>query len=219
MPRAVWVMRSSPQPAEDRAVCRSTSSPEPRYTPSTGGIRGAMRICLMIVRPTITMLTRFAMLLSAVFAGGGGTAQTRSEPSLPAFTTYPAQYRLTGVPSAPLLGSAPYGRLYRTRLRAGAKEGPNFAGVFTVVTWGCGSPCQETVVIDARSGRLSHHVIRTSNGVLFDVSSRLLIADPPKPEDPPVCVVCGTPAAYEWTGSSFSPVGPGPHPHLQNAIE
>jgi len=45
-------------------------------------------------------------------------------------------------------------RCYRTRLRAGAQEVPNFAGHFIVAVWGCGASCQMGAAIDAKTGRV-----------------------------------------------------------------
>jgi hypothetical protein len=39
-------------------------------------------------------------------------------------------------------------------LREGAKNGPNFAGHYTIVTWGCGTACEELGIIDALDGRV-----------------------------------------------------------------
>ena len=135
--------------------------------------------------------------------------------ALPRFEDYPNAVAFSGRPAPVLLKSARYGRTYQTRLREGAQTGPNFAGAFTVVTWGCGSSCQVTVIIDARTGALSQQVLRTTNGVEFRRDSRLLVADPIHPGDPPLetCAACGIPAAYEWSAESFKPVGRGPHPH------
>ena len=135
----------------------------------------------------------------------------------PAFADYPARTTLTGPPAAPLLGTAPYGRVFRTKLREGAREGPNFAGDFTVVLWGCGSGCQIVSIVDARTGRLSRQTLHTMNGVTFQRDSRLLIADPIDPANPPPeqCASCGTPAAYVWEQDRLRPLGPGPHPHLE----
>jgi hypothetical protein len=70
--------------------------------------------------------------------------------------------------------------MYQTRLREGAKKGPNFAGYFTLVSWGCGSSCQEWAVIDARTGRVFDRILRTTAGSEFYLNSRQLIADSPK---------------------------------------
>jgi hypothetical protein len=43
---------------------------------------------------------------------------------------------------------------FRTAIRDGAKAGPNFAGHYTVVSWGCGSSCFQLAVVDAITGRV-----------------------------------------------------------------
>ena len=45
-------------------------------------------------------------------------------------------------------------RMFRTVLRQGAKEGPNFAGQYIMVAWGCGLGSFELAVIDAKTGRV-----------------------------------------------------------------
>jgi hypothetical protein len=49
-------------------------------------------------------------------------------------------------------GRHPLARRYRTVLSGGARKGPNFAGHFTVIGWGCGSSCVQFAVVDARNG-------------------------------------------------------------------
>ncbi|HEX8735472.1 MAG TPA: hypothetical protein VF721_09130 [Pyrinomonadaceae bacterium] len=44
--------------------------------------------------------------------------------------------------------------MFRTNLRNAAKEGVNFAGHFILTTWGCGTNCSQSAIIDARSGRV-----------------------------------------------------------------
>ena len=112
------------------------------------------------------------------------------------------------------LASASYGAMYRTKLREGAAAGPEFAGHYTVVLWGCGTGCQIVSVVDARTGRLSDQTLLTAGGVQYRRTSRLLYVDPPIPEQPATCASCGTPALYEWRDDRFIPTGSGPHPHL-----
>jgi hypothetical protein len=52
------------------------------------------------------------------------------------------------------LKSHPRATRYRTKLREGAAEGPNFAGHFTVVGLGCGTSCIQWAVVDARTGAI-----------------------------------------------------------------
>jgi hypothetical protein len=136
---------------------------------------------------------------------------------LPRFEDYPASATYHGSPAPVRTDTAGYGRIYRTQLRRSARMGPNFAGAFTVVVWGCGSSCQIVAVIDARTGRLSKQTLHTTNGVEYRAESRLILADPVRLGNPPLaeCVACGTPAAYLWTGVRFEPVSEGPHPHIR----
>lgn len=52
------------------------------------------------------------------------------------------------------LQSSPEARRYRTNLRTAAKGRVNFAGHFILTTWGCGTNCTESAIIDARDGRV-----------------------------------------------------------------
>ena len=81
---------------------------------------------------------------------------------------------------------------------------------------GAVAAAQFVAVVNARTGRLSEQTLLTANGVEYRIDSRLLIADPVRPDDQPrgQCASCGTEAAYVWDGSQFTPVGEGPHPHL-----
>ena len=142
-------------------------------------------------------------------------ARAASAPVAP-FDDYAVSDTVLGQPRPAdvAFASAGYGRMYGTRLRQGAAQGPNFAGHYTVVTWGCGTGCEIAAVVDARTGRLSAQTLLTANGLHFRRDSRLLQADPPTPEQPADCASCGTPAFYEWRDGRFVPVGAGPHPHL-----
>ena len=134
------------------------------------------------------------------------------------FEDYPASDSSAVIrPAAVRLETAPYGQMYRTKLREGAARGPNFAGRYTAVTWGCGTSCQILAVVDARTGQLSRETLLLAQGARFYRSSTLLLADHAdttvqRPAEP--CSSCGTPAYYRWTGERFQPVGKGRHAHL-----
>jgi hypothetical protein len=132
---------------------------------------------------------------------------------LPKFDEYRAPESFEGPPAAVATGSSRLARTYRTRLREGAKAGPNFAGHFTLVAWGCGSSCQEWAILDARTGRVFDWLVRSTAGAEFYPNSRLLIVDSPKRvaelfgrKVPLECAACGTPDAYEWTGTAWRAV-------------
>lgn len=44
--------------------------------------------------------------------------------------------------------------MFRSVLRDGAKNGPDFAGHYTVVVWGCGADSFSLAVVDARNGKV-----------------------------------------------------------------
>ena len=79
--------------------------------------------------------------------GGSGRA--------PRFEDYPAARDFTGKPAPPKL-LRPDERRFRTVIREGAAKGPNFAGHYTIVTWGCGGGCVSMAIVDARDGTVFH---------------------------------------------------------------
>ena len=83
----------------------------------------------------------------------GGAAREQRKPSarLPAFADYPARESFMGRP-APVRLRTRRDHNYRTRLREGAAEGPNFADRYTVVYWGCGTGCAQIAIVDAKTG-------------------------------------------------------------------
>src|SRR5262249_10995916 len=60
--------------------------------------------------------------------------------TIPKFEDFRIAIQWTG-PNAPVKLVRPDERMFRTQLSNGAKEGPNFAGHYRFVGWGCGSVC------------------------------------------------------------------------------
>ena len=54
----------------------------------------------------------------------------------------------------------------------------NFAGNYTYVQWGCGSPCHQSMIIDRRDGKI-YDVPTSSLGYSFQADSKMLIVNPP----------------------------------------
>ncbi len=69
---------------------------------------------------------------------------------------------------------------FRTRIREGMKQGPNFAGHYSVIQFGCGTGCSGVVVADNRTGRPSRFPRGGEDNMYLDlqfqVDSRLLAA-------------------------------------------
>ncbi|HEU0013483.1 MAG TPA: hypothetical protein VFQ45_07350 [Longimicrobium sp.] len=98
---------------------------------------------------------------------------------MPRFEQYPARDTFTGTPAPVKLESA-RAREFRTMLRQGAAKGPNFAGHYTVVEWGCGSPCHAYAIVDARTGRVAYMADEPAAlGVGHRLDSEMLVVDPP----------------------------------------
>ncbi len=87
----------------------------------------------------------------------------------PRFEDYAVKEIFTGTPAAPILATAEQ-RTYRTRIRNGVAtlsdvwigsyknpikaKGPNFAGHYFVIRWGCGSQCVMMATVDAETGKV-----------------------------------------------------------------
>ena len=96
-----------------------------------------------------------------------GWAQKPGSP--PRFEDFPVTDTFKGIPATPIL-QTPEQKRYSTRIREGvsigrgvwsgswkdAKEqrGPNFAGHYFVIRWGCGSDCLMMAVVDAGTGKV-----------------------------------------------------------------
>ena len=108
-------------------------------------------------KPALTRAILAAVAVCAFAAhGGGAQAQTRkprAERPAPRFEDYPARGVYRG-PVARVRLDSKTARMFRTRLREGASTGPNFAGRYTVVIWGCGTGCAQMGVVDAKTGRV-----------------------------------------------------------------
>ncbi len=73
---------------------------------------------------------------------------------VPRFEDYAVSSTFKGKPAAPDVKTQARARRFRTMLRQGAAQGPNFAGHYTIVGWGCGTACVELAIVDAKTGRV-----------------------------------------------------------------
>ncbi|HJZ69124.1 MAG TPA: hypothetical protein VKF81_13445 [Blastocatellia bacterium] len=122
-----------------------------------------------------------ALCENAALHSGNRQAKT------PSFEDLPVKEQFKGSPAAVRL-STREARRYRTVIREGAREGPNFAGHYTIVQWGCGAGCAQFAVVDAKTGAVfmpSFYVgprafVEGQSGepdepIQFRIDSRLLI--------------------------------------------
>jgi hypothetical protein len=74
--------------------------------------------------------------------------------SPPRFEDFTVRFVYKGKRARPRL-TTDFARLFRTRLRNGAKEEPNFAGHYRLVFWGCGTNCLTGGVVNATTGAVT----------------------------------------------------------------
>jgi hypothetical protein len=92
------------------------------------------------------------------------------------FSAYPVAEEevFSGLPAVDFLTNDA-ARYYHTAISKDVSRGANFAGKYVVSTWGCGSGCVGSAVVNAESGKILNYGL-TSTGYDFSVDSRLLDA-------------------------------------------
>jgi len=135
-------------------------------------------------------------------------------PDAPRFEQFPVTEKFSGTPAVPVLSTA-RDRRFRTMIRRGAAEGPNFAGHVTITYWGCGTGCREIAVIDARTGEINHDLPRYLTSSFLEFPDGTATADDgfealSYRRDSRLLIVRGCPSDrncalfyYEWTGAEF----------------
>jgi hypothetical protein len=93
-------------------------------------------------------MIRLFVLGLLVAASGAARAQ-----DAPSFSDYPAAAAFHGRNTAPLLVTKD-ARQFRTMIREGARQPPNFDGHYIAWTWGCGTDCESGAIIDAATGKV-----------------------------------------------------------------
>ena len=79
--------------------------------------------------------------------------KARAERPAPRFEDYPVREIYSGAVARVRLDGR-RARMFRTRLREDSRGGPNFAGRYAVVIWGCGTGCAQMGVVDCVTGRV-----------------------------------------------------------------
>lgn len=87
---------------------------------------------------------------SEVYARASSVNPRADTPRFEGFPVSRAE-QFKGKPAA-IRPASPEARKCRTVIREGAREGPNFAGHYTIVEWGCGAGCVQFAVVDAKTG-------------------------------------------------------------------
>lgn len=81
------------------------------------------------------------------------TARDLQDLAAPKFDQFPAENVANHwVPAD--INSNPEAATYKTVLRRGTAQPPNFAGCYSVVAWGCGSSCVTFAIVNRKTGRV-----------------------------------------------------------------
>lgn len=80
-------------------------------------------------------------------------SQSYAAEQVPQFDDFPVKDVFKGKPAKVKIVS-PQDRKFSTRLHELNGKEPNFAGHYTLASWGCGSSCIQTVAIDAKTGNV-----------------------------------------------------------------
>jgi hypothetical protein len=143
---------------------------------------------------------RFALFLAS--------AAILSAQPPPKFESFAVKDRFTGTPAKPVIRTRRQ-LLFRTPIGDSARNGPNFAGHYTVETWSCGAECSMLAIADAAGGNVydppfaritfppSYRYEGLPGGIIFHLDSRLLIVRG--------CFGPGDCASayYEWVGEDL----------------
>ena len=121
-------------------------------------------------------------------------------------------------PVAPLaFDNDPRTKIVPPSARSQAEKGPNFAGHYTIIGWGCGSSCLNFAIVDATSGHITFpEAVRnistthvevgegeqnvSFNGLRYRVDSSLLIVLGAVNEDDTAEGI----RYYRWTGAKLT---------------
>jgi len=137
-----------------------------------------------------------------------------AQSTTPTFTQYAA--RVEKIKNVKVnLKSHKNANMFRTNLRNAAKEGVNFAGHYILTTWGCGTNCSQSAIIDARTGRVFFpnelegagfgfcELPDDTEPAVYKANSRLLVLSGFKGGDlERENSRCGI-YYFEWTGTNF----------------
>src|SRR5215213_8612967 len=160
------------------------------------------------------MKIRIALLAALILAlGSVGFAQS-AEPTFKRYAAKVMKPRNVKVN----LKSHKNANRFRTNLRNAAKGGVNFAGHYILTTWGCGTNCSQSAIIDARTGRVFFPDQLEGAGfgfcelpdgiepIVYQADSRLLVLNGFKGGDLSLeNAPCGI-YYLEWTGANFRQV-------------
>lgn len=153
------------------------------------------------------------------------SASVRSATSQYNYSDYPITNIYTGKPAKLNLASNKNARSFKTRLNEGLQDGVNFAGSYSIVTWGCGTECMAGAMVNVQTGQvIDLPEVGFEQGIQKD--SALYVVNP-NPDEPAINPATGEADIdyetgkpyprypsyaetnyYQWNGDSFIKLNP-----------
>jgi uncharacterized protein YkwD len=140
------------------------------------------------------------------------TSSSRPEPPVEALPDLSVERVEPALVREVNLNSHPKAKSFKTNLKEALSGGVNFAGHFIVATWGCGTGCQESAIIDGNTGNvffppqlritLSGGELNEKDPLEYKDGSRLLVLNGCPENDAAGNTKCGS-FYYEWTGQTL----------------
>ncbi|MEK7076417.1 MAG: hypothetical protein AAB941_02045 [Patescibacteria group bacterium] len=134
-------------------------------------------------------------------------SEVKGMEKLPKFEDFPVTEFSDNKNIAVDVNSDSIGKIYPTAIRYSVEyNGINFGGKYSVVDWGCGTGCQDGVVVDADTGHIYRLPHPTSNGYEVKKDSRLLVQNS-------ITIPSGwmndwfKTRYWEWNGTDFKLLG------------
>jgi hypothetical protein len=153
------------------------------------------------------LIRQLLLLLGFSFGAVPSVLAEAHQEALPRFEDFHVEHVYAGAPGKIDLSSDPTARQFPTNLREGIKQGVNFAGEFTIITWGCGTNCSQSAIVHTESGRVSGW-FDSCGAEVYKRDSRLLIVNPTHEGDEvnEYPSGCQTDHAFTWDGKHLAPV-------------
>lgn len=76
----------------------------------------------------------------------------------------------------------PEAKLFQSTIVSQVSKGANFAGHYTVATWGCGTECEGFAVVNVENGAIIKYVpyypLQAASGLSYSIDSNILVFNP-----------------------------------------
>lgn len=134
-----------------------------------------------MVRIFIALIIVIAVIVAVVmvWARGNDTVNQDSGPYLLNFSGFAVDSVYEGESAEVDFGSFPGAEIFRTRIVEGVQNGPNYAGKYAVIEWGCGTSCQGHAIVDVTNGEIVAYGLPSALGAEYYATSTLLVINPP----------------------------------------